>query len=154
VGIFEDTLYSHIVPPGTERFYYKLTAVDNQLNESELSEEIGINLVSVNEPFETITQYQLFQNYPNPFNPSTLIPFRLKERSYVKLRVYNIQGELVSTLVNETKEAGYYEIEFYGQSALPGADRLTSGIYLYKLDITGQSNIPVYSDMKKMIYLK
>src|SRR5690606_14811047 len=100
----------------------------------------------------------LYQNYPNPFNPSTTIGYKLKERGYVKLMVYDITGALVSVLVNKEQEAGYYELEFNssGQPALRNFSEggLASGIYLYRIEVIGKGNMPVYSDMKKMILVK
>jgi len=153
-----DTFYQHTIPPGTKAFYYKLTAVDGQGNESEVSEELAIIITSVNTGKPTIiSDYRLYQNYPNPFNPSTKIGYKLKERGYVKLYVYDIKGELVSVLVNKNQEAGYYEAEFSTsgfRNQEPGIQNLASGIYIYQIIVKNESNIPTFSDIKKMIYLK
>ena len=92
-----------ILPDYVDKIYYKITAVDNQGNESEPSEEVGFILTSVTDHQQTISDYRLYQNYPNPFNPTTKISYRLKERGYVKLYVYDIKGELISVLVNQTQ---------------------------------------------------
>jgi hypothetical protein len=147
VSALIDTIYIHIVLPGISKYFYKLTAADNQGNISSLSEELGINITSVNDKGQTISQYNLFQNYPNPFNPSTIISYRLKERGFIKLLIYNIKGEIVRVLVNKVLESGYYETEF-------NASNLSSGIYIYKLEIINDKKIPVYTSIKKMIYLK
>ena len=105
----------------------------------------------------TINDYLLYQNYPNPFNPSTIIGFKLKERGYVKLMVYDIKGELVSVLANQEQEAGYYEVEFNTQvlsSKYEVSRQLASGIYLYRIEVIGEGNIPVYTEMKKMLFIK
>ena len=68
----------------------------------------------------------LMQNYPNPFNPFTRIEFRVLEKTHVKLKVYDILGNLVSTLVDEIKSAGHYSVRFDGSN-------LSSGIYVYRL---------------------
>lgn len=105
----------------------------------------------------TINDYFLFQNYPNPFNPGTTIGYKLKERGYVKLMVYDIKGELVSVLVNQEQEQGYYEVDFYGSSIqhqLSAIHNLASGIYLYRIEVIGERNIPVYTEMKKMLFIK
>lgn len=68
----------------------------------------------------------LSQNYPNPFNPSTVINYQLPEQSQVELRVYDILGREVATLVDESMKAGYHSVPF-------NAGRLASGIYLYRL---------------------
>ena len=145
-----------ILPDYLTKIYYKITAIDNQGNESEPSEEVGFILTSVTDHQQTISDYRLYQNYPNPFNPSTKISYRLKERGYVKLYVYDIKGELISVLVNKTQEAGFYEVEFVG-NGLPTVQNnsdLASGIYIYQIMVKNENNIPVFTDMKKMIYLK
>jgi hypothetical protein len=93
--------------------------------------------------------FSLEQNYPNPFNPSTKIKFTIpsviasetKQSQLVTLKVYDILGNEIATLVNEEKSAGSYEVEF-------NASNLPSGIYFYQLK-AGQ-----YSETKKMILLK
>ena len=145
-----------ILPDYVERIYYKVTAVDNQDNESEPSEEVGFILTSTTDHQQTISDYQLYQNYPNPFNPTTKISYRLKQRGYVKLYVYDIKGELISVLVNQTQEAGFYEVDFVGNGlpTVPNNSDLSSGIYIYQIMVRSENNIPVFTDMKKMIYLK
>ena len=75
----------------------------------------------------TPENYSLEQNYPNPFNPSTTIKFRIPESSFVSLRVYNVLGKEVATLVSEEMNAGSYEVNFQ-------ASNLSSGVYFYKLE--------------------
>jgi hypothetical protein len=86
-------------------------------------------------------QYELLQNYPNPFNPSTKIVFSIPEASFVQLKVYDVLGNEVSTLVNEEHNAGVYSIDFSGT-------RLTSGTYFYRLKAGN------YVEIKKMVLLK
>jgi len=71
-------------------------------------------------------KYELSQNYPNPFNPSTKLEFGIPELGFVSLKVYNTSGKEVATLVNETKTAGYYSVNF-------NASGLSSGVYFYSL---------------------
>jgi hypothetical protein len=85
--------------------------------------------------------YKLFQNYPNPFNPSTQISYSIPQKSHVFLKVYDMIGKEIATLVNESKPAGNYEVNF-------NASGLASGIYFYKLQ-TGN-----FIDTKKMILLR
>jgi len=85
--------------------------------------------------------YLLKQNYPNPFNPSTIISWQLPESKFVTLKIYDVLGNEVASLVNEEKPAGNYEVEF-------NATNLSSGIYYYKL-VAGN-----FIDVKKMILLK
>ena len=86
-------------------------------------------------------EFQLFQNYPNPFNPSTAILYQLPERSFVTLKVYDIIGNEITTLVRGEKPAGEYEIEF-------NAVALPSGVYFYKLQ-SGN-----FVETKKMVVIK
>ena len=95
--------------------------------------------------------YSLSQNYPNPFNPSTTVAYSVSKTSFVTIRIYDILGREVATLVNEEKPAGSYEVEFSakGGSASGGnAYNLSSGIYFYKLQAAN------YSSVKKMILMK
>jgi hypothetical protein len=150
-----DTFYNHIIPAGVESLYFKLTAVDNQGNESNPSEEVGVLITGVENEWKPLNNYMLYQNYPNPFNPSTKIGYKLKERAYVKMYVYDIKGELVSVLVNQTQESGYYEVDFNAGSSHSGEVRnLASGVYIYQILVTSEKNIPVFSDIKKMVYVK
>lgn len=85
--------------------------------------------------------YSLSQNFPNPFNPSTSIKFSIQDPGNVELKIYDVLGKEVTTLVNGYKEAGNYTESF-------DASRLSNGVYLYK--ITSGSFIAI----KKMILLK
>jgi hypothetical protein len=152
-----DTFFIQIVPKEEINLYYKITAVDSQGNQSVPSEEVHIVISSVKtkEPI-TINDYKLYQNYPNPYNPTTKIGYRLKERGYVKLMVYDIKGEMIDVLVNKVQGAGYYEVEFSGRNLIHQIHKndIASGIYLYRIEVIGKGNIPRFSDMKKMILLK
>jgi len=81
------------------------------------------------------TAYQLFPNFPNPFNPSTKIRFDLPEKSITILKIYNLLGQEVRTLVNEIKKAGSYEIIWNGLDNF--GKKPSSGIYLYRLETDG-----------------
>ena len=94
-----------------------------------------------------IKDFQLFQNFPNPFNPGTMIRFEIPEAGFISLKVYDILGKEVATLVNEEKSAGSYDVEFNTQ--LTTHDKqLASGIYFYQLK-AGK-----YITTKKMILTK
>lgn len=97
--------------------------------------------VDVEETEEQPEGYFLSQNYPNPFNPSTKIHYSVKEGGFVTLRVYNILGVEVATLVNGYKPVGNYETIF-------DAAKLSSGVYLYSLSVNG------YTQTRKMILEK
>ncbi len=85
--------------------------------------------------------FALSQNYPNPFNPTTVISYQLPANSYVTLKVYDVLGRVVATLVNERENAGSHSVTF-------DASRLPSGVYFYR--ITAGS----YTNVKKMLLLK
>lgn len=87
------------------------------------------------------TEYTLYQNYPNPFNPTTTIKYDLPKSGNVELVIYDILGRNVKTLVNETKEAGRYEVKW-------DASSIASGVYIYQL-ITEK-----FVNTKKMILLR
>jgi hypothetical protein len=91
--------------------------------------------------------FELFQNYPNPFNPSTTLSFVISHSSIVTLKVYDVLGTEVASLVDEFKRSGRYEIEFSAGS-FGDASGLSSGVYFYKLTSGG------FSDTKKMILLQ
>jgi hypothetical protein len=87
------------------------------------------------------SNYALNQNYPNPFNPSTSIQFDLPRTGFTTLRVYNLLGQEVATLVNEMKSAGSYKVQWNAQN-------MTTGMYFYKL-ISGD-----VTQVKKMVLMK
>ena len=89
-------------------------------------------------------KYILYQNYPNPFNPETVISYELPVTGRAKLIVYDVLGNEVATLVNETKLAGSYNYQFSTVNY-----QLASGIYFYSLSVDG-----VLSDTKRMVLLK
>lgn len=91
------------------------------------------------------TEFTLEQNYPNPFNPSTTITYSLPERADVTIKIFNSLGEFISILVSETKDAGYYKVEF-------DASKLASGTYIYQMTSVGSNNN--FVDTKKMIFIK
>jgi hypothetical protein len=97
--------------------------------------------VSVEDNEITPLEFTLEQNYPNPFNPSTTISFQIPQSGIVKLVVYNMLGKEVTTLLNEEKTAGAYEVNFSVQN-------IASGIYFYTI------NAGNFTSTKKMILMK
>jgi len=87
------------------------------------------------------TEFSLSQNYPNPFNPSTKIKFQNADVKFVSLKVYDLLGREIATLVNEEKPVGIYEVKF-------DAVGLQSGIYFYRLQAGS------FIETKKMLLLK
>lgn len=120
-GIIADTFYS---PPTG---YYKLYWRDSTTSVTQINPEVF--------------DYSLSQNYPNPFNPSAKISFSIPEREFVSLKVFDILGSEITTLVNEEMDAGKYEVDFDGS-------KLSSGIYIYRI-VSGS-----YTNSKKMILVK
>ena len=96
--------------------------------------------VDVEDEFN-LNSYELEQNYPNPFNPSTQINYNVGEGGLVNLKVYNILGIEVATLVNEYKPAGSYRVSFDGNN-------LSSGVYIYNLSVNN------FTQTRKMILEK
>lgn len=101
------------------------------------SQQVGINQVSSQTP----SSYKLYQNYPNPFNPSTKIAFDLPKRDFVSLKLYDITGKEVKTLLNADMNIGKYEYEL-------NASDLNSGVYFYTLITSG------FKETKKMLLVK
>ena len=119
-------------------YCYRLKMIDTD-SKFDYSKEISISL-------EQPIRYELFQNYPNPFNPVTSIKYDIKDRGLVTLKVYDVLGDEVVTLINEEKEPGFYSVEFNGSS-------LASGVYFYRmiaLDNKGNPNIRLL----KMVLIK
>ena len=114
-------------------YYYRLKQLDFGGN-YEYSDEV---MIDAKGPLT----FKLGQNYPNPFNPSTTIQFSIPESGYVRLSVYNMIGEEVKVLVDEKKDAGFYEKTF-------DASNLPSGAYVYKLESPG------LVQAKKMLLMK
>lgn len=104
------------------KYIYRLKQIDNDGAYS-YSEEI---VVETGHAMSLPTEYSLYQNYPNPFNPTTMISYQLPEDSRVMLKIYDMVGREVASLVNEFREAGTYSVSF-------DASKLTAGLYIAKL---------------------
>jgi hypothetical protein len=130
---FEDGDYRIIVEIYDEAGNFDIDSMDVKFKNG--------NPVSVEDENSNVYSFNLEQNYPNPFNPTTTLSFVIGHRSFVILKVYDVLGNEIATLVNEEKPAGSYEVEF-------DAKDLTSGIYFYQLR-AGE-----FSQTKKMILMK
>ena len=113
----------------------------------------GVLLSISEEPNESPNSFLLAQNYPNPFNPVTKIKLKIpgqarNDNTLITLKVYDVLGKEVATLVNEEKPAGEYEVEFNAVSHSGNVRNLPSGIYFYQLK-AGE-----FSETKKMILMK
>lgn len=129
-GMFEADLDTSATTSGSVTIY---SASMTQFNAATSVEEKENNI--------SPAEFMLSQNYPNPFNPSTTISYQLAMGGYISLKVYDVIGNEVVTLVNEEKPAGTYEVQF-------DASKLSSGIYFYKLQAGS------FVETKKMILLK
>ena len=87
------------------------------------------------------SEFSLSQNYPNPFNPTTTISYDIPKKSFVSLKVYDVLGRVIKTLVHQEQSAGNYRVTF-------NADNLASGVYFYRL-IAGN-----FVRIRKMMLLK
>ncbi|MBN2572317.1 MAG: T9SS type A sorting domain-containing protein [Ignavibacteriales bacterium] len=141
---FPSTEYVDRIEGSYDTLYYWVSAVDTAGNESEKSNFLKItskkdnNLVTTE---QLIDKFTLEQNYPNPCNSSTTIPFTLNSAGNVILKVYDITGKEVETLLSEYKDVGRYEINY-------NFSNLASGVYIYVL------NVNDFTDKKKLVVLK
>ena len=109
--------------------------------------QLNVNTSSI-QNISTLTtgDYMLYQNYPNPFNPETKIRFHIKESGFVSLKVYDVLGKEIATLVNEYQKAGTYEVPFSINQF--SNNKISSGVYFYKIETHS------YINTKRMILLK
>lgn len=98
---------------------------------------------------QIINEYKLFQNYPNPFNPSTVISYSVLRNSFVSVKVYNILGKEIATLVNSVQTNGMYNVTLNSNNL-----NLASGIYIYTFTATETNTNRVYRETKVMNYIK
>jgi len=130
----ETNFYSFKDNPNESGLYnYRLKQIDFD-GSYEYSNEVEANFIFAND-------FRLSQNYPNPFNPSTTIEYQIPQSSFVTIKVYDVLGKEVVTLINEEKPAGIHEVNFEPKD-------LTSGLYLYKIKAGG------FEQTRKMLFLK
>ena len=135
------------VLPGNSNYNFKGVIDDVYIFNYALSSSEIEDMYNVSTTIEDLThlkmptRYFLDQNYPNPFNPSTIINYELPTTSDVQLRIYNLLGQKIATLVSRRQEAGYHAVEW-------NAGTVTSGIYYYRLDAGS------FHDMRRMLLLK
>jgi len=144
-----DSGFTWVVPDTpSDSCVVKIVAYDSSLNEAE---DVSNALFSINSPIDTkptpeVAKFGLKQNHPNPFNPLTNIEFSLQEKALVTLRVYDISGKVVRTLVEETMPAGRHTAIWNGEDE--SGRGVASGIYVCKLEAKGRA------DMRKMVLLR
>lgn len=124
-------------------YYWRVKAVTAD-TESEWSEtwQFTTMMTTSTDPDENAPkEFELAQNYPNPFNPSTQIRFAMPEHGHVTLKIYNTLGRQVATVINETKNAGWHEVNF-------DASNMSSGIYFYRLQAES------FTETRQMMLIK
>jgi photosystem II stability/assembly factor-like uncharacterized protein len=125
--LIEASLIFYLVPPFITNWFVDYTGTDTTFT-IKINAENGEIITSIFDKYEVKPDdFIIYQNYPNPFNPSTKIKFVIPKSSFVNLKVYDVLGREVATLVNEEKSVGEYEVEFDGSN-------LSSGIYFYVLN--------------------
>ncbi len=126
----------------------EITDISDSTLTSQSSENFSISkgISAVVSSKEIIKDFELSQNYPNPFNPSTTIRYALPEGSHVKITIYNMIGQEISTIENSYQNAGEYYLTW-------NAEGLSSGIYFYSISAVGNSG-KNFNVVKKMILLK
>jgi hypothetical protein len=121
-------------------YYYRLADVD--INGNVANHDLTVNATPAHGAMGiAVSEYRLHQNYPNPFNPTTTITYDVKETGHVMLKVYNVMGREVATLVDEVKDNNRYQATF-------DASGLAAGVYFYRV------NVNDFSSVHKMILLK
>lgn len=122
----------------TGKYYYRLKQIDFNGNYEYHNLNNEVNIASP-------VKFTLSQNYPNPFNPETKIDFELPAEGNVNVKIYDVSGKLISSLVNEHKSAGYYSVDF-------NAGNLSSGVYFYRMEYNSAGN--VQHSVRKMLFAK
>ncbi|HSW54358.1 MAG TPA: LamG-like jellyroll fold domain-containing protein [Ignavibacteriaceae bacterium] len=152
-SIFTNSLLYQVVPQKTfqvpagllssdSTYYWRVrTATNGGVGPWSEVFSFDIVITDVEDEQQIPREFALLQNYPNPFNPSTSIKYQVSSKSQVSLKVYDVLGNEVATLVNEERKAGSYEVEF-------DAAGLSSGVYFYQLKAGN------YIETKKMILIK
>lgn len=126
IGTTSGTLFVDNSVEMGKTYYYKMSVVDFNKNESDYSAELAFTITSVEDESGIPTKYALYQNYPNPFNPATEIKFALPEAANVKITIYNSVGKEVAVIENRNFGAGYHKVTW-------NADNFASGVYFCEL---------------------
>ncbi|MDQ3020806.1 MAG: T9SS type A sorting domain-containing protein [Bacteroidota bacterium] len=127
----------------TDTYIYSFTLCDGTIFAGTNNSGVYVydDLSSISSSNNFVNDFKLYQNYPNPFNPNTVISYRLAVSGFAALKVIDVLGKEVVTLVNQKQDAGNYEVEFNGQD-------LPSGIYYYKIQTNN------FTSTKKMLLVK
>ena len=120
----------------------KLIKIRSGINHFKTNQLIPTMLLGVESlKSSLLSEFRLYQNYPNPFNPKTKIRYAIAEFSFVSLKIFDILGNEIMTLVNKENPAGIYVVDFDGKD-------LSSGFYFYRL------HTPNYAETKRMLLIK
>ncbi|MFQ5753345.1 MAG: FlgD immunoglobulin-like domain containing protein, partial [bacterium] len=114
-----------------QTLYYRIVAFDFNGNKGDFSDEVALVVTSVagGDDSSLPREFALYQNYPNPFNPDTQISYDLPKSTDVSLKIYNLMGQQVKTLVDEAQPAGQHIIRWDGTNNF--GTRVASGVYVY-----------------------
>lgn len=140
-GTFATAFFSFSIETAEENDFE--TVLSNTLNWMQ-----SINPTAIKDKNEQLlSHFKLEQNYPNPFNPETIIRYQLPQNSQVRLKIFNISGEEIATLINKKQGIGEHNVTFNGAN-------LASGIYFYQLEVSASGHTGKYVQSRKMILLK
>ncbi len=136
-----DTFFTDTAAELNKNYYYRVSAFDFSGNEGEFSDEISAIVTGLKDRTSVPIKYELLLNFPNPFNASTFICYSLPTTQWVNLKVFDMIGQEVITIVDANQEAGTYTVNFETR-------HLPSGVYFYKLQAGN------YCEVKKMILMR
>ncbi len=122
------------------------TTTSNEVNNVNVTLSSDLTTDTTSEKIGAPTEYTLSQNYPNPFNPTTLIEYRVPESAHITLQIFNIQGQLIKTLVDEQQQANVHNVEWNGTDL--NGEVVPSGVYFYQI----QAND--FTDIKSLVFMK
>lgn len=98
------------------------------------------------------TAFTLDQNYPNPFNPTTTIRYAVPKDATVSLKIYNLLGQEIATVVNDVKSVGYYNVLWSGRNQ--SGNQVATGVYFYRIEAKPVDGSPAFTSLKKMLLIK
>lgn len=136
----------YLVDETLKKFYNLKIVNEIEISQNNQSKEFSLlignrNFINTYKDNSVPAEFALYQNYPNPFNPSTFIRYQVPEKMHVSIKVFDVLGNHIKTLVDEVKNEGYYEVEW-------DAANQPSGVYFYKIKTSN------YTKTRKMILLR
>ena len=140
-----DTTFMDVEYEMNQTYYYRLTAFDHSGNQSAFSDVVEAALLSAEDELVP-AEFALHQNYPNPFNPTTQIKFDLAEDGLVTIKIFDVMGRELRTLVNSVRTAGYHSIQWDATNQL--GEGVSAGMYIYMIQAGD------FISTKKMVLLK